>query len=236
MLTSVLCGTGAAAGVTSSFPRDDGRRFRRGTRSRVVRCAAAGGAGVGPALRGGGAFSDGAESRQHLATTKMKKSGAELGFSSSAAGGGGGGGSIASSGAPFKAPTGGSISTTATSATTTGTVTSGGYVDVQKKKGLLGGGDATTVQEPPTTSTHTLTDSEIRRLIHAPESVTLVNDVVRLWVTTDGRLHLRRFGTDAAKRRGGSSSSPPTEQLVARSHVQLPREADDAGGGEEGGG
>ena len=185
-----------------------------------MRCASS--ADGGPAPRGFSPVSprDGKgarESRQHHALTAKKS--AELGFSP--------GPRAVSTGTSTSAPAGRSntsTSTAAAAAAATGTVTtSGGYVVRKKEK------HSVTVQEPPKT------ESEIRRLLHPLESVTLVNDVVRLWVTTDGRLHLRRFGTDKARRRGGGgdgngSFTSPTEELVSRSHVQLPREADDVGG------
>ena len=55
-----------------------------------------------------------------------------------------------------------------------------------------------------------------------PRSVTLVNDRVRLWITTDGRLCLRRVD--------GERGAAPRDRLVARSRVELPREASEIDG------
>ena len=55
-----------------------------------------------------------------------------------------------------------------------------------------------------------------------PRSVTLVNDRVRLWITTDGRLRLRRVD--------GERGAAPRDRLVARSRVELPREASEMDG------
>lgn len=229
------CGVGAGVMTASR----SGRRFRGSRRAHShTSLPRASGGGGGPVPRGfssiPGSFEGKTrESRQHLTTnSESHADSADITRCRAASLRGGVAGpgvravsTVQSSSTVTKSPTGSSTSTAAAAAATAThhhVTTSAGYV-VQKRK--------FTVQELPTTDE---SDGEILRQLRGPESVTLVNDVVRLWVTTDGRLHLRRFGDAKRRVEGGrqsqSSSSPPTERLVARSRVQLPREADALGG------
>ena len=83
------------------------------------------------------------------------------------------------------------------------------------------------VRTPPRSRTQTVKTKRSQQMappkVHlAPESVTLVNEDVRLWMTTDGRLNLHRLRV----KRGAAQPATPTDHVVARSHVQLPPEAD----------
>jgi hypothetical protein len=207
--SAALCGAGGTR-VLSNTPRAGGRGSSNGyhraaaSRAAVPRATAATGAGPGPAPR---------RERAVVARelTQHTKSEDRLGDSTrcqATPGLGASEGGGAGPGARAAATTAQSTVATAATATATHThvTTSGGYV-VQKQKFSV-------VQEPPTPVP--LQKPRRDKMQLAPESVTLVNDVVRLWVTTDGRIHLRRFGP--AKRRKGAqqkqSASPLIEQLV----------------------